>query len=77
MEYMTHIKDVYISKSSVYVSQHSTRDGGFQKPDTILSLLSWSYRNLQERINDCPPKIKSDFDCYAQRHVAAFKIQKW
>lgn len=57
--------------------QHSTRDGGLNKPDTILSLLSWSYRNLRERINDYTEEVKSDFDIYAARHVAAYKIQKW
>lgn len=57
--------------------QHSTRDSGLNKPDTILSLLSWSYRNLRERINDYTEEVKSDFDIYAARHVAAYKIQKW
>ena len=49
--------------------QHSTRDGGLHKPDTILMLLSWSYRNLRERINDCPEQIRTDFEHYAQQHV--------
>lgn len=57
--------------------QHSTRDGGLHKPDTILMLLSWSYRNLRERINDCPEQIRTDFEHYAQQHVAAYTIQKW
>ena len=57
--------------------QHSTRDGGLHKPDTILMLLSWSYRNLRERINDCPEQIRTDFEHFAQRHVAAYTIQKW
>ncbi|KAJ7374959.1 hypothetical protein OS493_001684, partial [Desmophyllum pertusum] len=57
--------------------QHSTRDGGLHKPDTILMLLSWSYRNLRERINDCPEQIRTDFESYAQRHLAAYTIQKW
>ncbi|XP_027037724.1 uncharacterized protein LOC113666163 [Pocillopora damicornis] len=57
--------------------QHSTRDGGLHKPDTILMLLFWSYRNLRERINDCPEQIRTDFEHYAQQHVAAYTIQKW
>ena len=57
--------------------QHWTRDGGPHKPDTILMLLSWSYRNLRERINDCPEQIRTDFEHYAQQHAAAYTIQKW
>ena len=57
--------------------QDSTQVGGLHKPDTILKLLSWSYRNLRERINDCPEQIRTDFEHYAQQHVAAYTIQKW
>jgi len=50
----------------LFYYQHSTRDGGLHKPDTILMLLSWSY----------PEQIRTDFEHYVQRHVAAYTIQK-
>ena len=75
--YTVNSKIFFFNQRFPVVFQHSTRDGGFQKPDTILMLLSWSYRNLRERINDCPEQIRTDYEKYAQRHVAAYAIQKW
>lgn len=55
----------YLHQCQYYA--HSSRGGGWNKEDPILSIFKWTYRRLRERIEDGQSCVKEGFDKFVKQ----------
>lgn len=57
----------YLHQCQYYA--HSSRGGGWNKEDPILSIFKWTYRRLRERIEEGSKNVKEQYEKFVQKCI--------